>query len=289
MKKVCPCTILIILIAVALISSGCVAKQPKSDQNQNTSAQSQSTQNPDLIGSKAVNDPILSAAMKVMAQLGYDTAKLTFESTLMKGLTLQWMQKFSDADGDVATLVIDEASLKPVMFFTGRKVGDIVPPTLRTGQDIPSQIATALGLETLGFKRVTWLPGLNTTEHVEYRKYAMSGQLEIAVSQVTIMAPASPSDRIAINWRDRELMPGIDIKVPREDAISMAAAFLHVSKTEPTHVDLFQFETNPLNPTGEGAYIVWEIVMGGKVARVRVDNGKVMSGTETTLPPPPPV
>ena len=279
-------------MALILILYGCVDERSNSrgDRSQappdQSQSQSQSAQGSDLTGSNSAetDDPITDAALKVMAQLGYDTSKLTAYSTLLKGQSLQWLFKFSGDTGDVATLVIDETSLKPVMFFTGTKVGDIVPPSLRSGGDIPSQIAAALGLETQGYRRVTWLPGWNPTEHAEYRKYAMSGQLEIAVSQVSIFVPAL--NPIVINWSDSDLMPDLDIKVPRDKAIETAAAFLHVPETEPTHVDLIQFGINLLNPTApKGAYVVWEVVMGGHVARVRVDDGSVTGGNEP-LPPP---
>jgi hypothetical protein len=193
---------------------------------------------------------------------------------LQPGEQLIWQATVSDDSGKVATVTVDEASLKPLMFQTDTRIAAVGPEWLKTGDKIVDHIASVLGLSSKGYVSVTWQPGRDLSTSAEYRSYKKVGDYTISSSQIRITAPTPKDAPVLISWKETVLPADPGIKISRERAVALAAKAMGTTDTNALHVDLLERPTGPSPVTD--IQIVWEVVIGKQIAYVKADDGTVV-------------
>ncbi len=209
--------------------------------------------------------------IEMLVKLGYDESQLVVgDKELLPGdERLVWNLVIEDAEGPLATAVIDEdRSLVEWLRFE-TPPDDSAPPVVRPGDDLPERVAGALGFADMGYKPMQ--EGIGEHGVNEYRRYETSGDWEICVSRVSIYVKPDEKTLVSINWLEYQIPDEISVEIDRDEAIAIVAELFADTSFTPSRMELilFQFGRSPILDI----VLVWEVVTDMGTLRIRCDDG----------------
>jgi len=267
---------IVLVFAVTLALSACPKPQTKpADTSGKKETVNQAQQKVDE--DKAIDD----AALNFMEKLGFDKSSLQikFKQILTGEKTIRWSVIVENDSGTAAEFTINETTLRPEVFSLKGRMSESLPPTLKPGDDLPERIASALGLESEGYRPSKWR---GEKSALEYRKYEKRGDREICVGKILIVAPVDPNSPLIITFIDGTLVAKTEIKLDRDAAVSIADKFVDKSDLKPANVELVQEKCPPFGP--EDFAIYWEVFYGSRTVHVRADDGTILEAPPIKLP-----
>jgi len=133
-------------------------------------------------------------------------------------------------------------------------------------------VIDALGLDTSGYSRVTWLP--STGNSFEYRLYDSRGDLDIVIGRCIIRTEGETGGLIGFEWYSDQLDDDIPIGYNREYAVKEAATWLGDPGMHADHIDLLCSCINPkIKAPGR---FCWEVVFDESVIMICSETGTIL-------------
>lgn len=268
--------ILIILISTLLmIMVGCpLPAQDNRDSGGSGIAGEQDSNTPSGTDERETTNsgiPIGQLPIEMLVKLGYDESQLVVASKelLPSDERLVWNLVIDDVDGPFASAVFDEdRSLVEWLRFE-TPPDDTAPSVVRPGDDLPERVSEALGFDDMGYKPMQ--EGIGEQGVNEYRRYEISGDLEICVSRISIYIKPDEKKLVSINWLEYQIPEEVSVQIDRDEAIEIVAELLADSSFTPSRIELilFQFGRSPI----VDIVLVWEVVTDMGTLRIRSDDG----------------
>lgn len=209
--------------------------------------------------------------IEMLVKLGYDESQLVVgnQELLPGDERLVWNLVIENVEGPFATAVFDEDRSLVEWLRFDTPPDDTAPLDVRPGDDLPERVAGALGFSDMGYKPMQ--EGIGEQGINEYRRYEISGDLEICVSRISIYIRPDEKNLVSINWLEYEIPEDISVQIDREEAIAIVAELFGDSSFTPSGIELilFQFGRSPI----VDVVLVWEVVTGMGTLRIRCDDG----------------
>jgi len=282
MKKIHFYALLLLITSVTVILSGC--KDTRSNNRSQTPGPAAIEDNSDIgsSGADATSESQGSSSydpetqiIGILESLGYDRSYITFSSVEMEPgeAADMWRIMFDDGFGPLGAAYIADGADKPA-YIKFEHSSDLTSPELLQpdidpervvlpGEELPSRIAKALGLEEDGYTKLSWM---SKPDYVEYRKYASSGEYEVSTHQVGMFFDHRTTGLLAIHFSGTDLDPNLQVIIDMDTAIKAAVEGMGDSVQEVKHSELIQLASPSVNNGNPVVY--WEITFGNGIAQL---------------------